>query len=159
LGLGSGFEPVLKLSSVLHKVDLVLLELEVGVEEIEVALTLLNEGVLLVLGGHLLATAVAYSETELNLEGIELVLGELAVEGGKFDAGRELLGGVVEFDAALGGLITKKIGFGSGVGRVGGGFAALGAKNGIYHGEVKRDAEVYVVGVVMDVVLGDVVEG
>ena len=152
-----GFEPVFELAVLAEHVDLDLAELEIGVEDVEVALALLNAGVLLVLGGHLGSGAGA-GGLELDGEGVELVLGEFAVDVGELDAGLEFLRGVREFEASFDGLIAEEVGFVSGVGGVGDGLASFGLEDGADHGEVELYAEADAVGVVGLVVLLDVVE-
>ena len=117
--LQGGGEPGFEFAGGSQQIDLGLLGLEVGVEDGDEFLALGDAGVLLVFGGHLGAGEVAAAGLQLDDEDIELLLGELLVEGGDLGARGEFGRGVVGAEAAVEELIANHVGFVQGVGGVG----------------------------------------
>ncbi len=145
MGLCGGLEPIFQLSGLAHQVDLHLVKLKIGVQEIEITSALLNACVLLLFGcdGRTVGTAIA------NLDGnnIDLIECQLAFQRDDLCASLELPDGVTDLVTTFKELISCLIGLAKTSSSLGQRLASLGALCVVEDGkrELKSDLEVVVI--------------
>ena len=84
----SALKPAVECPVLPHKIDFSLVQLELGFEQFDGAGSLLQASVLLVLGRHQLTGRASAGSRELQQDGLQLLLREIAIDRGQLDARR-----------------------------------------------------------------------
>jgi len=106
----SALEPAVEGPVLPHKIDFSLVQLELGFEQFDGAGSLLQASVLLVLGRHQLTGRASAGGRELQQDGLQLLLREIAIDRGQLDARRKLIGAVLDLEPAVQELVALILG-------------------------------------------------